>query len=201
MTVRRAAAVCKTTWFARLARLRLPLLAAAALMVTLGCDPGSRMMATYMGTPSPVARAMLDLAKTGPNDVVYDLGSGDGRIVIMAAKNFGARGVGIDIDPKLVALARENARLAGVEDKVRFIQADIFQADISAATVVTLYLYDTVNLRLRPKLLTDLAPGTRVVSHEWGMGDWKPETQRSVDDTRIYLWRIPPRAAQAASAQ
>lgn len=152
-------------------------------------------MATYMGTPAPVVRAMLELAQVGPDDIVYDLGSGDGRIVIAAAKDFGARGVGIDFDPKLVALSRENARRAGVDEKVQFMEEDIFQADISGASVVTLYLYDTVNMRLRPKLLADLAPGTRVVSHEWKMGDWKPEAQRRVDDTYVYLWRIPPRTA------
>lgn len=157
-------------------------------------------MATYMGTPAPVVRAMLELAQVGPDDIVYDLGSGDGRIVIAAAKDFGARGVGIDFDPKLVALSRENARRAGVEDKVQFRETDMFQADISGATVVTLYLYDTVNLRLRPKLLADLAPGTRVVSHEWKMGDWKPQAQRRIDDTYIYLWRIPPRAASSLPA-
>lgn len=159
------------------------------------------MMATYMGTPAPVVRAMLELAKVGPSDVVYDLGSGDGRIVIAAARDFGAGAVGIDIDPKLVALSRENARHAGVEGKVQFMEADIFKADISDATVVTLYLYDTVNLRLRPKLLADLAPGTRVVSHEWKMGDWKPEAQRRIDDTYVYLWRIPPRAAESLRTQ
>lgn len=170
------------------------MLAGVPLLLTLGCHPGPRMMATYMGTPPPVVRAMLELTKVGPEDVVYDLGSGDGRIVIAAAQTFGARGVGIDIDPKLVALARENARKAGVEDKVQFIEADIFQADISSATVVTLYLYHTVNLRLRSKLFADLRPGTRVVSHEWTMRDWKPETQRAIEDTHIYLWRIAPRS-------
>lgn len=158
-------------------------------------------MATYMGTPAPVVRAMLELAQVGPDDIVYDLGSGDGRIVIAAAKDFGARGVGIDFDPKLVALSRENARRAGVDEKVQFMEEDIFQADISGASVVTLYLYDSVNLRLRPKLLADLAPGTRVVSHEWMMGDWKPQAQRRIDDTYIYLWRIPPRTAVSSPAK
>ena len=168
-------------------------IAAAALTLALSvaaCDSRSLIMATYIGTPKPVVRGMLELAGVGPGDVVYDLGSGDGRIVIMAAQEFGARGVGIDFDPKLIARARENARKAGVADKVTFIEGDIFAADIRPATVVTLYLFDTLNLRLRPKLRAELKPGSRVVSHQWKMGDWEPDAERMIDDRMVYLWRV-----------
>lgn len=148
-------------------------------------------MATFVSSPPEVVRAMLALAEVGPHDVVYDLGSGDGRIVIEAARAFGARGVGIERDPALVERARANARAAGVADRVRFVHGDIFQADLGPATVVTLYLYDTVNLRLRPKLRSELAAGARVVSHRYGMGDWRPDVTRRLIETQIHLWRIP----------
>jgi SAM-dependent methyltransferase len=149
----------------------------------------------YEPSPRKVVRAMLDLAQVGANDVVYDLGSGDGRIPIAAARDFGARAVGIDIDPELVARARENARKAGVADKVSFRNEDLFEADFSSATVVTLFLYPDVNLKLRPKLLQSLRPGTRVVSHYHDMGEWRPQKEIRVSGRRIYLWIIPPRAA------
>jgi SAM-dependent methyltransferase len=128
----------------------------------------------YMPTHEKVVAEMLKVAKVGKDDVLYDLGSGDGRIVITAAKEFGTRGVGVDIDPDLIREARQNAVKAGVADKVKFIQQDLFETDIREATVVTLYLWPEINLRLRPKLLTDLKPGSRVVSHNHDMGDWKP---------------------------
>jgi ribosomal protein L11 methylase PrmA len=139
----------------------------------------------------PVVRAMLELANVGPNDVVYDLGSGDGRIVIMAAKEFGARGVGIDIDPALITESRANARKAGVENKVQFIEGNMFDADLRPATVVTLFLHPDPNLRLRPKLLAELKPGSRIVSYIWDLGDWKPDTERTLDNHKIYFWRVP----------
>ena len=166
---------------------------ALLLLLPLACDSAPRVEARYQPSPVPVVRAMLELAEVGPRDVVYDLGSGDGRIVIMAAREFGARGVGIDLNPELVALARANARAAGVEDRATFVEGDIFAADVRPATVVTLFLLDTVNLKLRPKLLAELKPGTRVVSHYWDMGDWKPDAQRRIGDRMIYLWRIPER--------
>jgi SAM-dependent methyltransferase len=168
----------------------LPATMLAALLAT-GCASGERIMATYVPTPPHVVRAMLALAEVGPDDVVYDLGSGDGRIVIEAARTVGARGVGIERDPALVERARARARAAGVADRVRFVQGDMFEADLRPATVVTLYLYHTLNLRLRPKLRAELAPGARVVSHRFDMGDWRPDAERRVEDTRIYLWRIP----------
>lgn len=139
----------------------------------------------------PVVAAMLKLAKVTPKDVVYDLGCGDGRIVIAAARDFGARGVGIDIDPKRIEESIENARKAGVTDRVRFIEDDLFEADIREATVVTLFLWPSLNLKLRPKLLKELKPGTRVVSHIHDMGEWAPDAQQVVNGAWIYLWIIP----------
>lgn len=138
----------------------------------------------------PVVRAMLELADVGPEDVVYDLGSGDGRIPITAAREFGARGVGIEIDPALVEKARINAGEAGVADRVEFRLGDMYAADLHEATVVALFLHPGPNLRLRPKLLSELQPGARVVSHIWDMGDWSPDDQRRVGGRRIYLWRV-----------
>jgi len=147
----------------------------------------------FVPTPNDVVSKMMELAKVTKKDTVYDLGCGDGRIVITAAQKYGARGVGIDIDPDRVAEATENARNAGVADRVKIIRGDLFEADISGATVVTLYLLTDLNLKLRPKLLRDLNPGTRVVSHAFSMGDWKPERTADVSGTTVYLWRIPPR--------
>jgi ribosomal protein L11 methylase PrmA len=147
----------------------------------------------FVPTPERVVAKMLELAKVGPQDVVYDLGSGDGRIVIAAAKRYGARGVGIDIDPDRIKEARANARKAGVEQRVRFRQGDLFQAKIGDATVVTIYLLSGINRRLRPKLLSELKPGTRIVSHAFDMGDWKPEKELDVDGRKVYFWTIPKR--------
>jgi cyclopropane fatty-acyl-phospholipid synthase-like methyltransferase len=145
----------------------------------------------YVPTPPAVVDAMLELAHVGPSDVVYDLGSGDGRIPIAAAQKFGARGVGIDIDPKMVADAIENAKLAGVAGKVTFLNQDLFEANLSEATVVTLYLLPSLNEKLMPKLKKDLKPGTRVVSHAFSMGEqWPPDEKREIGGRTIYLWRI-----------
>jgi SAM-dependent methyltransferase len=145
----------------------------------------------YVPTPQPVVDAMLDLAAVTPDDVVYDLGSGDGRIVITAAKTFGARGVGIDIDPLLVKKAQDNAAAAGVAGKVTFQAGNLFAADISQATVVTLYLLQSLNERLRPKLVRELKPGTRVVSHVFNMGpEWPPEKDDYDRQQPIYLWTV-----------
>ena len=149
--------------------------------------------ARYVPSPQPVVEAMLKLARVGPADVVYDLGSGDGRIPITAARLYGARGVGIDIDPQRVAEADANAQAAGVTDRVRFHNQDLFDADFSDATVVTLFLTPEVNLRLRPRLLRELRPGTRIVSYWHDMGDWKPERIVPTDEANLYLWTIPPR--------
>jgi SAM-dependent methyltransferase len=144
----------------------------------------------YVPTPEPVVRRMLEMAKVGPDDVVYDLGCGDGRIPITAARDFGARGVCIDIDPKRIAEARENVRKAGVEDRVEVRHADLFEVDLSPATVVTLYLLESLNLKLRPKLQRELRPGARVVSQSFSMGDWRPEQKEQVEGKPVYLWTI-----------
>lgn len=148
----------------------------------------------YVPTPTPVVEKMLELAKVGPDDVVYDLGSGDGRIVIAAVQKYGARGIGVDIDPERVREARQNAKAAGVADRVEFREGDLFKMDLSDATVVTLYLLSAVNLRLRPKLFEELKPGTRVVSHAFDMGDWAPLRTESVGGSTIYYWVIPSKA-------
>jgi SAM-dependent methyltransferase len=147
----------------------------------------------YVPTENSVVDAMLKLAGVKSTDTVYDLGCGDGRIVVRAAKNFGAHGVGVDINPVRIQEARENAKRNSVESMVRFEEGDLFDADIRNATVVTLYLLPNVNLKLRPKLLQDLKPGTRIVSHSFDMGDWKPEKEETVDGATIYLWTIPPK--------
>jgi tRNA G37 N-methylase Trm5 len=149
----------------------------------------------YVPTPQPVVDKMLEIAAVTKDDVVYDLGSGDGRIVITAAKKYGVRGVGVDIDPERIKEANANAVLAGVADRVKFIEQDLFKTDLKEASVVTLYLLPEVNLRLRPKLWSELKPGTRVVSHAFDMGDWKPEQKVEVEGKTIYYWVIPKNAA------
>lgn len=144
----------------------------------------------YVPTPEEVVEAMLKLAEVKASDTVYDLGCGDGRIVVTAAKKYGSRGVGIDIDPERIREANENARTNNVAEKVTFVEKDLYEADIKDATVVTLYLLSSVNLKLRPKLQKDLKPGTRIVSHQFDMGDWKPEKKVEIGYRPIYLWRI-----------
>lgn len=144
----------------------------------------------FVPTPPEVVDAMLAVARVTKNDVIYDLGSGDGRIVIAAAKKYGARGVGIDINADLVAQAKAAAVSEGVADKVTFIEGDLFEQDLSKATVITLYLLPAINLKLRPTLLK-LKPGTRIVSHAFDMGDWKPERTETVDGRLVYFWRVP----------
>jgi tRNA A58 N-methylase Trm61 len=189
------------------------LLSVASAMAQEALKPLERKVdVPYEPTHEKVVAEMLKLAKVGKNDILYDLGSGDGRIVIAAAKEFGARGVGVEIDPVRIREARENAVKAGVADKVKFLQQDLFETDIREATVVTLYLLPEINRRLRPKLLSDLKPGTRVVSHNHDMGDWVPlETVnvrvpqeqtifnmlsvRVSQEHTLYYWVVPPRAS------
>ena len=152
-------------------------------------------LAPSAATPSDVVDRMLTLAKVGPNDVVYDLGCGDGRIVIAAAQKFGARGVGVDIDAALVAQAEANARTAGVANRVTFSVQDAMTTDVSPATVVTLYLLAAGNVKLRPMLAKQLRPGARIVSHNYPIGDWDPERVETFKDARgatrtLFLWTI-----------
>ena len=178
-------------------------LIAAAIVAVTGAaqtaQPKKPLDVPYVPTTEEAVDAMLKLAEVKKTDVVYDLGCGDGRIVIAAAKNYGARGVGIDIDPQRIAEANANAKRAGVEKLVRFEENDLFQANFKEATVVTLFLLSSVNLKLKPKLVAELKPGTRIVSNTFDMGDWKPEKEyivpNSDDDSflshRLYLWTIP----------
>ncbi|GBC99327.1 Ribosomal protein L11 methyltransferase [bacterium HR17] len=150
----------------------------------------------YVPTPYEVVREMLKVARVGPNDIVYDLGCGDGRIVITAIKEFRAkRGVGVDIDPQRIRESNENAQKAGVTDRVRFLQQDLFQTDIGEATVITLYLLPSVNLRLRPKLFRECRPGTRIVSHDFDMGEWEADRTLRVRgpyrEHTVYYWVLP----------
>ncbi len=145
----------------------------------------------YVPTRQAVVDAMLDLAKVTESDVVYDLGCGDGRIVVTAAREYGAKGVGIDIDPQRIKEANENAKKNGVTDKVKFIEANLFESDVSEASVVTLYLLNSLNMKLRPILLEQLKPGTRIVSHAFNMGDWEPDKTIQVDGATVHLWTVP----------
>jgi SAM-dependent methyltransferase len=170
-------------------------LAAAVLVAGCAGVPTGGPDVPFVVTPTEVADAMLRLASVTERDVVYDLGSGDGRIVIAAARTHGARGVGVEIDPQLVALSRDRALTSGVADRVRILWQDIFATDIREASVVTLYLSEEVNLRLRPKLLRELAPGARVVSNTFGMGDWRPDRVERVrmrdGEQTLSLWVVP----------
>jgi len=170
--------------------LHVALLCAAPAVLAQSSTPATGDV-VYVPTPQAVVDAMLEGAGVNKGDVVYDLGSGDGRIVITAAKKYGARGVGIEIDPALVKKATENAAAAGVSGQVRFVTANLFTADIKDATVVTLYLLQSINERLRPKLVRELTPGTRIVSHVFNMGpEWPAEKTLMVDRDRIFFWTI-----------
>jgi cyclopropane fatty-acyl-phospholipid synthase-like methyltransferase len=168
------------------------LLSGALSVIAAQAPPKLIPEVPYVPTPAPIVEAMLKLAGVTSRDNVYDLGCGDGRIVITAAKEYKAHGVGIDINPQRIREARANAKTALVGPRVRFEENDLFDVDIHDATVVMLYLLPHVNMRLRPKLLKELKPGTRVVSHSFDMGDWKPEKEQEVEggDT-IYLWTVP----------
>jgi SAM-dependent methyltransferase len=174
---------------------------AAAQAVAVPPQQGLRQPdVIYVPTRQTVVDAMLKVANVKPGDVVYDLGCGDGRIVVTAAK-LGARGIGIDIDPQRVKEANENVARNGVGDRVKILNQDLFTTDVSEANVVALYLLPSLNLRLRPTLWKTLKPGTRVVSHDFDMGDWKPEQTLNVDGATIYYWTITPDLAKRAAAE
>ena len=176
----------------------LRLLLCIALVVTptiLDAQTSPRSLAPFVASPLDVVERMLTLAKVGPGDVVYDLGCGDGRIVIMAAQRFGARGVGVDINPRLINEAEANAKAAGVSNRVRFLLEDALQVDVSDATVVTLYLLSASNVQLRPRLTKQLRPGARIVSHSFSIGDWEPDVVDGFTDgagtsRTLYLWNF-----------
>lgn len=161
-----------------------------ALLLAFACRSIPGRAVRYEPTPPSVVRQMLELAGVGAADVVFDLGSGDGRIPITAAKEFGARGVGIEIDPALVARAQARARAEGVDGRVEFRRGDMYAADLRDATVVTLFLHPRPNLNLRPKLQRELAPGARVISYMWDMGDWRADEIRRVNRHRIFRWTV-----------
>ena len=172
----------------------LVLVAAAAMPAAGRAAQDGRSLAPFVPTPNDVVNRMLTLAGVTENDVVYDLGCGDGRIVIAAARDFGARGVGVDIDPQRIAEANANAEQAGVQHLVEFFEQDAMTVDVSDATVVTLYLLSSSNARLRPILTRQLRPGARIVSHAFSMGDWDPDVIDRFEDARgstrtLYLWR------------
>jgi len=180
----------------RKAARRLPVL--CGLLLALAPLPAQqeevRRDVPYVPTPPDVVETMLKLGEVKKGDILYDLGCGDGRIVVMAAQKFGARGTGVDIDPERIKEAEENARQAGVSDRAHFILKNLFEADFHDATVVTLYLLPDVNLKLRPKLLKDLKVGTRIVSHQFDMGEWKPDKQIQLDWRTLYLWTVTEKA-------
>jgi hypothetical protein len=175
-------------------------LPAAAQSVSDQPAPVPDLDVPYVTTPDHVVRAMLDMAGVSPRDFLLDLGSGDGRIVITAAARYGARGLGVEIDPRLVALSNDNAATAGVADRVKFAEQDLFATDLAQADVITMYLLPDVNLKLRPELLK-LKPGTRIVSHDWDMGDWQPDGKLVVPvpdkqlglkkESTLLLWKVP----------
>lgn len=181
-----------TAWIGLLGLLQMPVVSCA--------EPQLKTRAPdvpYEPSPHHVVKAMLELAEVGPHDVVFDLGCGDGRVVIAAVKVYGARGVCIDIDPERIRESRENARHAGVADSITFNTQDLFEAELSEATVVALFLWPQVNLRLRPKLRRELQPGARIVSHMHDMGDWRASAHTTVfvegQSRVIHRWDVPAR--------
>jgi len=168
----------------------------AAGFAASGCSTsGLKLDVPYVSTPQPVVDAMLSIAEVGRNDVVYDLGCGDGRIVIAAASNFGARGVGVDLDPRRIEEANAAARAAGVAGRVRFVVQDLFKTDFSQASVLALYLFPELNARLLPKIRAELRPGARVVSYQFGIGDWVPDRMEGIWTgelrSEIFLFKLP----------
>lgn len=173
------------------------ILLCAALFFTVSAHtetddlPEVDVHAPYVPTPYPVIDAMLTLAHVGPSDLLIDMGCGDGRIAIQAAKRYGAHAIGVDINPERVAEAKENAKRAGVEHLVRFEERNVYDTDVSNATVVAMYLLQNMQIKLRPALQRQLRPGARIVSHTFDMGDWKPTRTQSVGSDHVFLWELP----------
>ena len=155
----------------------------------------SKKIVPFVPTPQEVVEGMLELAQVKKGDVVYDLGSGDGRIVITAAKKYGARAVGFEIDPERITQSRESIRKQGLEKLAEIREQDILTVDLSQANVLTMYLLSSVNLKLRPKILSEMAPGSRVVSHAFDMGDWKPDKVVRINGRTVYYWTVPQRGS------
>ncbi len=186
-------------------RRTITLFTAVTLILTSGCSsintgprersaaggPLKEPDAPYITTPGYIIEEMLDMARVGPGDTLYDLGCGDGRIVIMAAAKYGARGVGVEISPALIRRSAKNAASAGVSDRVQFIEGNLFELDFSSATVLSLYLLPSLNVQLRPKIFSILKPGTRILSHDFDMGDWEPDNFKSIGEHHIYYWVVP----------
>ena len=183
---------------------------AGALVAALSCGAAAQseqkdLDTPYVPTPQVVVDRMLELAAVKPGDRVIDLGSGDGRLVITAAQRYGASGFGVELDPRLVQRSNDTARRAGLADRVKFLQQDLFKTDFAEASVLTLYLLPDVNLALRPKILADMKPGARVVSHDYGMREWRPDAEESIPapdktvgmrkESMVYLWIVPAKVA------
>jgi len=191
-------------WHEVPATARFAIHVAALAALTLSPARALEPRVPYVPTPQDVVERMLEIAKVGPHDYLIDLGSGDGRIVVTAARKYGTRGFGVDLNPERIRESTENARRAGVSEKVAFYQRDLFETSLTDATVITMYLLPQVNIELRPRLL-ELKPGTRLVSHDFDMGDWKPDTHIKMDakdkyggaggDSEIYFWIVPARVA------
>jgi protein-L-isoaspartate O-methyltransferase len=183
-------------WSIHVARRQaLALFFVTALSFAASAQSSARLDVPYVPTPPSVVKRMLELAQVGEDDFVLDLGSGDGRIAIAAARDFGARALGVDLDPQRIKEANENAAKAGVTDRVAFRQQNLFETSIKDAKVITMYLLSGVNLQLRPRLLEELRPGTRLVSHAFSMGEWQPDVQERVDGRDVFLWIVPAKAA------
>lgn len=163
----------------------------AALAAAPACAQDVRLDVPYVPTAQTTVDEMLKIANVSGSDYLIDLGSGDGRIVITAAKTYGTRGMGVDLNPQRIKESNENAKAAGVTDKVKFFQQNLFDTKLSDATVLTMYLLPSVNLQLRPRILSELKPGTRVVSHDFDMGDWRPDAQRDLGSDQVYFWIVP----------
>lgn len=172
-----------------------PVLAVVAAFGSFGFENKYNIFIPFVSTPEPVVTRMLELADVGSGDLVLDLGSGDGRIPILAAARFGARARGVDIDPALVKKAADNAAQAGVADRVEFRREDMFRTEIADASVLTLYVLTQANLRMRPRILSEMRPGARIVSHAFGMGAWSPDRHDRLGDIDLYLWIVPARVA------
>jgi len=191
------------TLFRRIAGLACVAAVLACPCIAIAQGQEKELDTPYVPTPQAVVERMLDMAQVKASDMVIDLGSGDGRIMITAAKRHGARGFGVEIDPRLVKRSNEEAKRVGVADRVKFLQQDLFNTDFHEAAVLTLYLLPDVNIALRPKILAELKPGTRVVSHDYGMGEWRPDAQETIPapdktvgtrkESMVYLWIVPAR--------